>query len=232
MKNVVNLLKYNFGVYHTSKSKIFYIIGLVILCFSSIGSSTRVPIIGEILSLLNIAFIMTFLAINFIWSIVRFQTQISKEKGKLLFTLPIKSYEFIIAKIAEFTIIQGGVVFVAYIISLILGNNLTDLVNISSIGVMYGTIIAYIIIISFIVIFSSYINNTGLCILAVIFGGGIIQSMVEGVIITVTKFLPYIYMSIGTFTEIDIIYSVLNLIWIIFIVWLGIYHLDRELDII
>lgn len=232
MKNVVNLLKYNFGIYHTSKSKIFYIIGLVILCFTSIGSFTRIPIVSEILSLMNTAFVGTFLAINFIWSIVRFQMQISKEKGKLLFTLPIKSHEFIIAKIIEFIIIQGGVVLIANVLSLTSRNNFRDFAKIASMGAMYGTIVAYIIIISFIVIFSSYINNTGLCILAVILGGGIIHSVVEGIIRRVTNFLPYIYMTIGTFTEIDIIYSVLNLIWIVFIVWLGIYHLDRELDII
>lgn len=232
MNNIINLLKYNFGKYHMSKSKIFYIIGLVILCFNFIGMFTRIPILGEMLSLLNIGFVVTFLSINFIWSLVRFQTQISKEKGKLLFTLPIKSHEFIMAKIIEFILIQGIIVFITMLMTLISGNSLRDLVNLSSTAVMYGTIIAYIIIISFMVIFSSYIKNTALCILVVIIGGSIIQGIVEGIIKAITNFLPYIYMKIGTFIEIDLVHSLLSLSWIIFIVYLAIYHLDKKLDII
>ncbi|MGN0027141.1 MAG: hypothetical protein ACI33I_09100 [Clostridium sp.] len=232
MKNIINLLKYNFGKYHMSKSKIFYIIGLIILCFNCIAMFIRVPILGEVISFLNIGFVVTFLSINFIWSIFRFQTQISKEKGKLLFTLPIKSHEFIIAKIIKFILIQGIIVFITMIMTLISGNSLRELVNLSSTAVMYGTIIAYIIIISFMVIFSSYIKNTALYILAVVIGGSVIQGIVEGIIETITKFLPYIYMQIGTFIEIDLIHCLLSLSWIIFIVYLAIYHLDKILDII
>lgn len=215
-----------------SKSKIFYIVGLIILCFNFIGMFTRVPILGELLSLINIGFVVTFLSINFIWSIFRFQTQISKEKGKLLFTLPIKSHEFILAKIIEFILIQGFIVFITMLMTLISGNSLRDLVNLSSTAVMYGTIIAYVIIISFIVIFSSYINNTALCVVAVVLGGSIIQGIVEGIIRIITNFLPYFYMKVGTLIEIDIIHSLLSLAWIICIVYLAIYHLDKELDII
>ena len=215
-----------------SRSKIFYIIGLIILCFNCIAMFIRVPILGEVLSFLNIGFVVTFLSINFIWSIFRFQTQISKEKGKLLFTLPIKSHEFIIAKIIEFILIQGIIVFITMIMTLISGNSLRELVNLSSTAVMYGTIIAYIIIISFMVISSSYIKNTALYILAVVIGGSVTQGIVEGIIETITKFLPYIYMQIGTFIEIDLIHCLLSLSWIIFIVYLAIYHLDKILDII
>ena len=82
------------------------------------------------------------------------------------------------------------------------------------------------------VIFSSYIKNTALYILAVVIGGSIIQGIVEGIIKTITNFLPYIYMKIGTFIEIDLVHSLLSLSWIIFIVYLAIYHLDKKLDII
>lgn len=43
-----------------SKSKIFYIIGLIILCFNCIAMFIRVPILGEVLSFLNIGFVVTF----------------------------------------------------------------------------------------------------------------------------------------------------------------------------
>ncbi|MCF0148818.1 MAG: hypothetical protein HUJ77_10540 [Clostridium sp.] len=232
MKNIINLLKYNFGKYHMSKSKIFYIIGLIILCFNFIGMFTKIPFLSEIVSLLNVGFVVTFLSINFVWQIVRFQTQISKEKGKLLFTFPIKSNEFMIAKIIEFIIIQGIIVLITNLVSLISGNSLGGLVNLSSTAVMYGTVIAYIIIISFMVICSSYIYNTALAILTVIIGGSIVQGIVEGIIKIVTNLLPYIYMRIGARIEIDLLYSLLSLAWVIFIVYLAIYHLDKKLDII
>ncbi len=232
LKNIINLLKYNFGKYHMSKSKIFYIIGLIILCFNFIGMFTRVPFLSEIVSLLNVGFVVTFLSINFVWQIVRFQTQISKEKGKLLFTFPIKSHEFMLAKIIEFIIIQGIVVLITNLAALALGNNLMGLINLSSTAVMYGTVIAYIMIISFMVICSSYIKNTALSIITVIIGGGIIQGIIEWIIKIVTNLFPYIYLRIGSRIEIDLLYSLLSFAWIIFIVYLAIYHLDKKLDII
>ena len=232
MRNVINILKYNFGKYHTGISKILYLIGFAILCFSTLATFTRIPIISEIMSLLDIAFISTFLGLNFIGSIIRFARQISKEKGKLLFTLPVKSSEFLIAKILEFIIIQGAVVFVAYVLALLSENSLANLIKLSSFAIMYGTIIAYIVIISFIVIVSSYINNTALRVVAVIIGGAGITGIVERIIEVVTNFFPYFYMKIGGFVEIDIIYSFLSLGWIIFIVYLANYHLNKKLDII
>lgn len=232
MRNVINILKYNFGKYHTGISKILYLIGFAILCLSTLATFTRIPIISEIMSLLDIAFISTFLGLNFIGSIIRFARQISKEKGKLLFTLPVKSSEFLIAKILEFIIIQGAVVFVAYVLALLSGNSLADLIKLSSFAIMYGTIIAYIVIISFIVIVSSYINNTALRIVAIIIGGSVITGIVEKIIEVVTNFFPYFYMKIGSFIEIDIIYSFLSLGWIIFLIYLANYHLNKKLDII
>lgn len=232
MRNVINILKYNFGKYHTGISKILYLIGFAILCLSTLATFTRIPIISEIMSLLDIAFISTFLGLNFIGSIIRFARQISKEKGKLLFTLPVKSSEFLIAKILEFIIIQGAVVFVAYVLALLSGNSLADLIKLSSFAIMYGTIIAYIVIISFIVIVSSYINNTALRIVAIIIGGSVITGIVERIIEVVTNFFPYFYMKIGSFIEIDIIYSFLSLGWIIFLIYLANYHLNKKLDII
>lgn len=97
---------------------------------------------------------------------------------------------------------------------------------------MYGTIIAYVVVISFIVIFSSYINNIALRIVAVVIGGAVITGIVERIIEVVTDFFPYFYMKIGSFIEIDIIYSLLSLGWIISLIYLAIYHLNRKLDII
>ncbi|WP_300384585.1 hypothetical protein [Clostridium sp.] len=232
MKNVINILKYNFGKYHTGTSKILYLIGFAILCISTLVTFTRIPGISKIMSLLDIAFISTFLGLNFIGSIIRFARQISKEKGKLLFTFPVKSSEFLIAKILEFIIIQAAIVLVAYIVPLISGNSLADLIKISSFAVMYGTIIAYVVIISLIVIVFSYISNMALRGVAIIIGGSVVVGIVERVIEVLTNFFPYFYMKIGSFIEIDIIYSLLSLGWIISLIYVATYHLNRKLDII
>ena len=156
MKNVLNILKYNFGKYNSGISKILYIIAFIILCILTLGIFIKVPFIGELMSIMNIAFISTFLGINFVTSIIKFISQISKDNGKLIFTLPIKSWEFMIAKYIEFIILQGSIAVVAYIVSSLSGNTMAEVVKMASFGVAFGTIAAYIVITSFIVIFSTY----------------------------------------------------------------------------
>lgn len=232
MNNIFNILKYNFGKYNSGIGKILYIIAFIILCVSTLGIFTKVPFIGELMSIMNIAFISTFLVINFIASIIKFSSQISKDNGKLIFTLPIKAWEFMIAKYIEFIILQGSIALVAYIVSSFSGNTMAEVVKITSVAVAFGTTVSYIVITSFIVIFSSYIYNLGLCILAVIVGGGIVQSFVSGINWFITNLFPYVYLKIGSFIEIDLISTLLGALWLVILVMTAINHLDKKLDII
>lgn len=232
MKNIINIIKYNFAKYNMGIGKIFYIIGLILILLVNISTFTRIPYVSEILSFINIGFVATFLAVNFITSIVIFYKQVSREEGRLIFTFPIKAWEFIIAKFSEFIIIQGGFTLIVYLFSLISANSVSRLVRLVSISIAFGTIIGYIFIASFTVIFSSYLNNAGLVILAVIIGGGFIQSIVDGAIWAVTRVFPYVYMRIGTFMEVDIVNTLLGILWTGALVYIAIYHLDKKLDII
>ncbi|WP_195262725.1 hypothetical protein [Clostridium sp. 1001275B_160808_H3] len=232
MKNILNILKYNFGKYNSGISKILYMSVFIILCMLTLGIFIKVPFIGELMSVMSIAFISTFLAINFITSIIKFISQISKDNGKLIFTLPIKAWEFMIAKYIEFIILQWSIALVAYIVSSLSGNAMAEVVKMAVFGVAFGTTAAYIVIISFIVIFSSYIYNVGLCILAVIVGGGIIQSFVSGINRFITNLFPYIYLKLGSFIEIDLISMLLGILWVGILVTIAINHLDKKLDII
>lgn len=231
MRNIINILKYNFGRYHTGTGKILYIIAFLILLMNTSLIFIKIPIISEIISLINTGFICTFLGLNFIGSIMKFTRQISKEKGKLLFTFPIKSSEFLIAKILEFIIIQGAIVLVASIISLISSSSLNELIITLASSIAYGTIVSYIVVISLIIIILSYTKNIGLSILVSIIGGSIISGIIDSIILAIIKFLPYFYIKIGTFIEIDIIYFLLSLGFIELLVYLAIYHLERKLDI-
>lgn len=232
MKNIINIIKYNFAKYNMGVGKVFYIIGLILILLVNISTFTRIPYVSEILSLINVGFVATFLVVNFITSIVIFYKQVSREEGRLIFTFPIKAWEFIIAKFTEFIIIQGGFALIVYLFSLISVNSVSSLVRLVSISTAFGTIVGYIFIASFTVIFSSYFNNAVLVILAVILGGGFIQSIVEGIIWAVTRVFPYVYMRVGTFIEVDIINTLLSLAWTVALVYMAIYHLDKKLDII
>ena len=232
MNNVLNILKYNFGKYNSGISKILYIIAFIFLSLLAFGTFIKTPFIGEIVSVINIAVISTFLAVNLIVSIIKFSLQISKDQGKLLFTLPVNSWEYIIAKYIEFAILQGSIVLVVYIISIFSGNSIANIINLVSASTAFGTLIAYIIITSFITIFSSYIHNTALCVLAVIFLGGIIQSTVEIIKWIITGFLPYVYLRIGSFVEINLLSGTLSCLWIATLILIAIRHLDKKLDII
>lgn len=232
MRNIINVLKYNFGRYHIGTGKILYIIAFSILLMNTSLIFIKVPIISEIISFTNIGFVCTFLGLNFIGSIIRFTRQISKEKGKLLFTFPIKSSEFLIAKILEFIIIQGAIVLVVSIISLISSSTLKELLITSACSLAYGTIISYVVVISFIIIIVSYTKNMGLSLLVTIIGGSIISGIIESIILFIIKFLPYFYIKIGNFIEIDILYFLSSLAAICLLVYLAIYHLERKLDII
>lgn len=232
MRNIINLLKYNFGKYHTGTSKILYIIGFSFLIINTFSILIAIPGLREVLALFNIGVISTFLSINLILAIVRFVRQISKEKGKLLFTLPVKSNEFLISKILEFIIVQGVIVIVAYIMALILPSSVASLIRKVSISVAYGTTVSYIIIISFITIAISYIKNTALGVITVLIGGSIITGIADKIINLITNLFPYLYINIGGFIEIDIIYFLLSLASITLLVYLAIYHLEKKLDII
>ncbi len=232
MKNIINIIKYNFAKYNMGVGRVFYIIGLILILLINIGTFTRIPYVSEILSFINIGFVATFLAVNFITSIVIFYKQISRDEGRLLFIFPIKAWEFIAAKFIEFIIVQGGFALIVCLFSLITSNSVAGLVRLVTISTAFGTFVGYIFIASFTVIFSSYFNNAGLVILAVILGGGFIQSIVEGIIWAVTRVFPYIYMRLGTFMEVDIINTLLSLVWTGVLVYMAIYHLDKKLDII
>lgn len=232
MRNIINLLKYNFGKYHTGTSKILYIIGFSFLIINTFSILIAIPGLREVLALFNIGVISTFLSINLLLAIVRFVRQISKEKGKLLFTLPVKSNEFLISKILEFIIVQGAIVIVAYIMALISPSSVASLIRKVSISVAYGTTVSYIIIISFITIAISYIKNTALGVITVLIGGSIITGIADKIINLITNLFPYLYINIGGFIEIDIIYFLLSLASITLLVYLAIYHLEKKLDII
>lgn len=232
MRNIINLLKYNLGKYHTGTSKILYIIGFSFLIINTFSILIAIPGLREVLALFNIGVISTFLSINLLLAIVRFVRQISKEKGKLLFTLPVKSNEFLISKILEFIIVQGAIVIVAYIMALILPSSVASLIRKVSISVAYGTTVSYIIIISFITIAISYIKNTALGVITVLIGGSIITGIADKIINLITNLFPYLYINIGGFIEIDIIYFLLSLASITLLVYLAIYHLEKKLDII
>lgn len=232
MNNIFKLLKYDFGRYNSGINKIVGII-IGILAILLAGSMfINVPLVSEILGMANMVFVVSVLGINFIVSIVTFSLQISKEQGKLVFMFPVKSWEYMIAKYLEFIIFQLAVVSIFSLIAVVAGSSIREVLVTAVIATGVGTSIAYIIITAFIVIVASYIHNTVLCIIAVIFGGGILQTAIELIILGITRFLPYVYLKIGVFLEFDLIEILLQTICVVMLVIISTKHLDKKLDII
>lgn len=232
MNNILKLLKYNFGRYNSGVSKLSGVIVVIIILLLGASTFINIPFVSEIVGLTNMAFVVSVLGINFIVSLVTFFLQISKEQGKLIFMFPIKSWEYLAAKYLEFIIFQLGITLVFSVIAVISGSSVQSMLTVAVLATGFGTIIGYIIITAFTVIVASYIHNSALCLIAVIFGGGIVNSIVETIIWGITRFLPYVYIRIGSLVELDLISVLLEGLCIIGLLIIANKHLDKKLDIV
>lgn len=223
MKSAVNIIKYNLR----EQRNLFIIEGsiLVILTILSlvIPSWVSVPVF-------IIPTISTMLAVNFIISIIKFAQGISSDEGRVLFLAPIKGWQYLFAKNLEFIITQASVILLGYIGTLVSSEG-SSLVAIVGLSTGFGLTIAYVLITAFIPIVASYFRKTFVRVVMTIIAF-VVYSIFGFIIEIVSYFLPYVYMSIGDFTEINLVGILLNLISFGIVIWLAIYHIDNKLDII
>lgn len=224
MMNIKNIIKYNFK----EQKNLFIIEGSIILIFTILAF-----ILPRwfALSVIMIPAVSTILTVNFIISIIRFTQGISGDEGRRLFLAPIKGWQYMFAKSLEYIIIQVLVIIMCYIGTIISGNS-GSLVAVVGVSTGLGLTIAYIFIITFIPIVSSYFrkNFTRVFMTIVAF---LIYGILTFVMEVLTySFLPYVYMQIGNFIEINLISTLFNLVSFGAIIWLAVYHIDNKLDII
>lgn len=224
MKNTINIIKYNLR----EQKNLFIIEGSILLLFTILS---LVAPSWFSLSILMVTAVSTILTVNFIIGIIRFAKGISAEEGRVLFLAPIKGWQYLLAKNLENLIIQSAIVLLAYICTIISGDG-GSLVGIVGLSTGFGLTISYIFITSFMPIVSSYFRKTFVRVIITIIA--FIIYGIFGLIIEILTYelLPYVYMIIGDFVEINLLSTVFNLIGFGAIIWIAIYHIDNKLDII
>lgn len=225
MKNIVNVMKYSF-----KSLKILYFIELIIVLLGLVT--------GRFIAMFTggwdiVAVVATLGTANFIAHIILFSNQLSKEYGRLLFITPIRGIEFIIGNLLELILVNLGFILITIIINIVNIGTINSEILISMVASMW-LIVAYLIITSLIVIFASYIRNTFLVIITVVFASIIGNGVYEAISSRILGWLPYVYMTIGerNIIEIDIISSILGLGILIALQIVAASHIDKKIDIV
>ena len=118
---------------------------------------------------------------------------ISIEEGRLLFLTPIKGWELICAKYLEFIGLGLLLILFTSIGNMIIGGD-SKLIIITSLSILLGVFILFILITSLSVIFKSYFSNTGICIVLTVVSMVIISGIIS-ILELVTYFIfPSVYM--------------------------------------
>ncbi|MEG1255065.1 hypothetical protein [Clostridium sp.] len=225
-KNILNIMKYSFR-----SLRLTYIIEAVILILG-LSSSTFISRFTQGFDLIPTVGIA--LTINFVAHIIIFSCQLSKEYGKLLFLTPIKGIEFILGNFLELLLVNGFVVVLTGMAGTVNSNGFASVLFLTSLTMLIGIMVGYLIITALIAILSSYIKSTVLCVFAVIFScifGNIIYDFLSKIMLYL---LPYFYVSIGKlgFIEIDIFSVILDMIALVALQLVAAYMIDKKLDII
>lgn len=226
MKNILNIMKYSF-----KSLKILYFIEFLILLVGLVS--------GKFLSQFTggwdvLAIVSTIATMNFISYIILFSKQISKDYGYLLFLTPIKGIEFIVGHLLGLVSANLIVIIIALIVNLINIGEINSGILQTSVTVIMGLITAYLIITALIGIFSSYIRNKFLSIIAIIIIfsiGSLIYDFITSIILSI---MPYVYITIGNsnIIEIDVISSILGILTVLALQIIAGKYIDKKIDIL
>lgn len=228
MRNIVNIIKFNLKAQKT----LFIIEVSIILFLTLMGLKTWFFDIGigkGVTSILPAVSVM--IVVNFIIAIVKFSLQISNDEGRIIQLVPVKGWEFLIAKYIEFVIIQIGLVILGILACFILRGGST-IVFISSVSETFGLLIAYMMITAFIIISASYFEKTGVCVLTTILGCLIYNLALFILQVIITIFIPSIDLVINDFIRVGVIDTILSVGCFGGLMALSVYHFDKKLDIV
>ncbi len=226
MKNILNIMKYSF-----KSLRILYFIEFLILLVGLVS--------GKFLSQFTggwdvLAIVSTIATMNFISYIILFSKQISKDYGYLLFLTPIKGIEFIVGHLLGLVSANLIVIIIALIVNLINIGEINSGILQTSVTVIMGLITSYLIITALIGIFSSYIRNKFLSIIAIIIIfsiGSLIYDFITSIILSI---MPYVYITIGNsnIIEIDVISSILGILTVLALQIIAGKYIDKKIDIL
>lgn len=226
MKNILNIMKYSF-----KSLRILYFIEFLILLVGLVS--------GKFLSQFTggwdvLAIVSTIATMNFISYIILFSKQISKDYGYLLFLTPIKGIEFIVGHLLGLVSANLIVIIIALIVNLINIGEINSGILQTSVTVIMGIITAYLIITALIGIFSSYIRNKFLAIIAIIIIFSIGSLIYDSITSIILSIMPYVYITIGNsnIIEIDVISSILGILTVLALQIIAGKYIDKKIDIL
>ena len=175
--------------------------------------------------------ISVILLISLISAIVKFMKSISSEEGRLLFLAPIKGWEFLIGKYVGF-IIEGIILVLLTIIGTAISGGEIGMLSITSISILWGFLVLLILITTLTIIYKSYFNSTGICILLTVITMAIFGGIISILELICYIALPSVYLIIGDFLEINLFNTFVYIVIFVGLIYMSINHIDKKLDII
>lgn len=224
MRNIINIIKFDII---NKKAQLIIGSGIVLFFIMQLSIFWRwIPS-----EFIFIPIICVVLLVSLISTIVRFMKCISAEEGRLVFLVPIKGWEFLSAKYVGF-ILEGIWFIILTCLGCIITGGKISLLLITSVSVLWGFLILFLLVSTLSIIYKSYFNNNGICIVLVaisiiIFGG--VTSILE--LISYVA-LPSIYLIIGEILEINLFNIFIDIIIFAGLLYMSVNHIDKKLDII
>ncbi|SHJ29236.1 hypothetical protein SAMN02745163_01687 [Clostridium cavendishii DSM 21758] len=220
MKNIIKLMKYGLR-----ENLIFYILEFLIFTFvlTTIRGGGKL-IFNNITVLVTTPLLAIILGINTILCIKGFYSNISKARGRLLFTTNIKGVEFLTSKYLEFLIINLPFYIVAAI-KIALINSLNS-VSVLNIYMLIEFLFFYMIVTLIIIIVDCYTSSSE----GTIFFTFIALIVLKIVTDIITLILPKWYLSADKI-RFGICDFILSIIVIVVLYVFSVNKLEKKLDI-
>lgn len=225
LKNIFAVAK------HTFKTlRITYIVEGVILLIALFSSSFFSRFTQGLDLVPTVSILLTT---NFVAHLIVFSLQISKDHGNLLFLTPIKGYEFLVGHFLELLAVDTFTVFVIILVGSINSGAIASLLLTASLSILVSLLSSHLVITSAITLIGTYVKSTGLCVVLVIIGCIIGNSIYSWLSKAILSFLPYFYMTLGNLRliEIDIFSLILDILALVLLQGISAYIIDNKLDI-
>lgn len=228
MKNILNIMKYNIR-----KSLIRDVVGIGIYLAIIIGITSFLgSFVGTVI---NLAIVLVAMVVGVIISFFQFTSRLSKENA-LMFSTPIKSHEYLIAKILEYIVTSIPIILILIIqiwyaksiygdVFIIVSEISFAMIGIAYLGLLVGLIELFFVF----VWMKRYIKKYWLNVLGTFVVAGIIGSSISFILEIIYKFTSYYYLSFSGF-KIGILEIVVIIIEIIIYFMLAKKSLDNGID--
>ena len=129
-------------------------------------------------------------------------------------------------------IIEGIILVLLTIIGTAISGGEIGMLSITSISILWGLLVLLILITTLTIIYKSYFNSTGICILLTVITMAIFGGIISILELICYIALPSVYLIIGDFLEVNLFNSFVDIAIFVGLIYMSINHIDKKLDII